>query len=272
VDLLKWILFGVLPASAAVLLCVGAGGPRFLALALGVALGVPLALAHGWPGWPWALSLQHGEPFAWLFWLVVATAVVGTCYDTRILWKPVLLAIDIVVVLAMPWLLSAPLRAQWSTLHQIAWLSAAWLVLALVWWTWRRVAKAWPGIALPLASALVLAADAFVLRERRAAEVWELAGVAAGALAMAVATAAWRRPFRCGTGAVLVVTVAHTGLLWMGRVEAELPRLPFLLACLAPLGLLVSLWRGFGRARGFAFGCGLVVTVATSVVAIVQAW
>ena len=271
-DLLKWVLFGVLPAVAAVLLCVGVGGPRFLATALGVALGVPLLMANGWPGWPWNLSVDHGDPFAWLFWTVAATAVVGTCYDARVLWKPVLLTVDVVVVLAMPWLLSAPRREQWTTLHQVAWLSVAWIVLAAVWWTWRRVARQWPGIALPLASAMVLGADAFVLRERSAAGVWELSGVVACALAMAVATATWRRPFRCGTGAVLVVTVAHTGLLWLGRVEADLPRLPLLVACLAPLGLLVSFWRGFGRARGFAFACGLAVTATASVVAVVQAW
>ncbi len=271
-DVLRWVLFGVLPALAAVAFCVGAGGPRFLAAALGASLCVPLALANGWPGWPWGLSVHQGEPFDWLFWVLAAVALVGVCYDTRLLWKPLLLTLDALVVLAMPWLLSAPLRAQWSVLHQILWFSAAWAVLLATWWTWRRFARTWPGIALPLVSTLVLAADAFVLRQRGAAVVWELAGVGACAMAMAVATATWRRPFRCGTGATLVVVVAHTGLLWLGRVDGELPKLPFLLACLAPLGMLAAFWRGFGRARGFAFGCGLGLTVAASAGAIVAAW
>lgn len=255
-DLLHWIVFGVLPAVAAVLLGVGAGGPRFLALSLAVALCVPFGMAEGWPPWPWLLSVQNGEPFAWLWWAFAAAGLIGVSYDAKLLPKVLLLAADVVLVAALPWLLSGPLRARWSFEECVVWLSAGWLVIGLTWWVLRGVARLQPGMAVPTAGAIALLTDALVLRARGADLDWQLAGVGAVALGMAVATTIWRRPFVCGTGSTLAITVAHVGLLYCGRSEWELLRTPLLLALVTPLpmGLVMTKMFADGRATGVVVG------------------
>lgn len=255
-DLLRWIVFGVLPAVAAVLVGVGVGGPRFLAAALAVAVCVPFGMAAGWPAWPWQLSVQQGDPLAWSWWAFAAAGLVGVSYDARLLPKFVLLAADVVLVIALPWLLSGPLRARWSFEQCVVWLSVAWLVIGATWWVLRRTAKVLPGMLVPTVGTLALATDALVLRAHGTRLDWELAGVAAVALGMAVATTLWRRPFVCGTGASLAITVVHVGLLVCGRSEGDLQRLPFVLAVLAPLPIGLVLTRAFanGRATGAVVG------------------
>lgn len=269
-DVLKWVVFGVLPAVAAVLLGVGVGGPRFLAASLAVAVCLPLGMAEGWPPWPWALSVHHGDAFAWLWWIWCAAGVVGICYDARLLPKVLLLAADFTLVAMLPWLLSGPLRAHWSFEQCVLWLSAGWCCLGATWWVLRGVAKAQPGMAVPLVGTLVFVADTWVLRARGGAVDWQLAGVAAVALGLAVATTIWRRPFVCGAGGTLAITVVHAGLLYCGRPEGELLRTPLLLALLAPLPLGVALTKVFrdGRATGVVVGVCAVAGVAATAMAL----
>lgn len=268
-DLLKWVVFGVLPAVAAVLLGVGAGGPRFLAASLAVAVCVPFGMAVGWPDWPWLLSVAHGDPFAWLWWVLFAAGLIGVAYDTKVLPKVLLIAAEVALVAFLPWLLSAPLRARWNFEWCVVWLSAGWLVLGLTWWVLRRVAKAQPGMVVPFVGALACVADAVVLRARGADLDWQLAGIAAVALGMAVATTIWRRPFVCGTGGTLAITVTHVGLLYCGRPVGELLRSEVLLALAVPLPLGVALHGVFkdGRTTGVVVGVIGCIGLAAAAIA-----
>lgn len=271
-DLLRWILFGVLPAVAAIGVFVGAGGPRFLALALAVALGVPFALVHGWCGWPVDISLAHGDPRAWWFWCIVAAGVVGVFYDTRLLWRPLLVAGDATLVVALPWLVSAPLRERLGMVAYLSWLLAAWLGIGLQWWVLRRVAKVHPGPAVPLAGTIALAVDAWLLRSLERGLEWQLAGVGAVACGMAVATTLWRRPFVCGSGGTLAVVVGHAGLLLCGE-SGEVPRAPMIVAFLVPAALGVALSRIFRKSPATGVAAGLLATAlaAGAVVTLVLA-
>lgn len=269
-DVLKWVVFGVLPAVAAVLLGVGVGGPRFLAASLAVAVCLPLGMAEGWPPWPWELSLQHGDPFAWLWWVLCLAGVVGIGYDARLLPKVLLLAADVVLVAMLPWLLSGPLRAGWTFEQCVLWLSAGWCCLGATWWVLRSAARLQPGMAVPLVGTVLFVADAWVLRARGAAIDWQLAGVAAVALGLAVTTTIWRRPFVCGTGGTLAITLVHAGLLYCGRPTGELLRTPLLLALVAPLPLGIASTRLFrdGRATGVVVGVVAVTAVAATAIAL----
>ena len=270
-DLLHWVVFGVMPAVAAMLVGVGVGGPRFLALSLMIALCVPFGMAAGWPPWPWHLSVQHGDPQAWLWWVFAAAGLVGVSYDAKLLPKVLVLAVDVVLVAVLPWLMSGPLRARWSFEQCVLGLSAGWLVVALTWWVLRRVARLQPGMAVPLAGAIALAADALVMKERGTRLDWELAGVGAVALGLAVATTIWRRPFVCGTGSTLAITVAHLGILYCGRGQGEIVRAPFLLALVTPLPMGLVLTKAFADARATGAVIGLLGTAALGFAAIVAA-
>ena len=270
-DLLRWSVFGVLPAVAAMLAGVGAGGPRLLALALAVAVCVPFGLLGAWPPWPWELSAHHGDPYAWLWWALAAAGAIGVAYDAKLLPKALLLLADVGLVAALPWLLTGPLRARWTFEQCVVWLGAGWLVLGATWWVLRRVAKLQPGMAVPAAGAITLLADAVVLRVAGASLSWQLAGVAAIALGMAVATTLWRRPFVCGTGGALAVTVVHVGLLCCGRSDAEMLRAPFLLALTAPLALGLAATRAFADGRTTGALVGLAATALLAAAAIASA-
>ncbi len=266
-DLLRWILFGVLPALAAVLVCVGAGGPRFLAPALAVGLCVPLGMSAGWPDWPWHLSVPRGDAAAWLWWCLAAAGTVGVVYDLRLLPKWLLLPGELLLVALMPWLLSGNLRAGWSFEWCVVMLGAAWAFVLALWWTLRQAAKLQPGMTVPLVGTIALAADALVLRAQGGRLAWELAGVGAVALGVSVATTIWRRPFVCGAGGTLCIVLAHAGVLWCGRSERELQQPALLLAMVAPLALWVATTKVFaeGRATGMVVGtvaCALLAGAA----------
>lgn len=267
-DLLRWILFGVLPALAAVVVCVGVGGPRLLAPALAIALCVPLGMSAGWPDWPWAISAHHGDPAEWLWWCLAAAGTVGVFYDLKWLPKWLLLPAEVLLVALLPWLLSGGLRAGWSFEWCVVMLSAGWALVMALWWTLRQSTKLQPGMTVPLCGAIALAADALVLRARSGGVAWELAGVGAVALGAAVATTIWRRPFVCGTGGTLCIALAHVGVLWCGRSERELLQAPLLLAMVAPLGLWVATTKPFaeGRATGMVVGTALCATLAAAAV------
>lgn len=267
-DLLHWTLFGVLPALAAVLVFVGIGGARFLALGIAVAMCVPFGMAAGWPDWPWHLAVRHGDPVPWFWWCLAISGVVGIAYDTKLLPKVVLLVCELALVAFVPWLLSAPLRAGWSYERCVVFLSAAWAVLFATWWVLRTASKAHPGMAVPLVGTIALVADALVLHAHGATFGWRLAGVGAVALGVAVATTLWRRPFVCGTGASLCIAIAHAGVCWTNRGERELLQAPFVLALLAPLGLWVGTTKAFadGRTTGMVVGVGLTAAMAASAV------
>jgi hypothetical protein len=269
VDLLHWVLFGVLPALASVLLFVGAGGPRWLGIALAVAVCVPFAMATGWPAWPWLIGMHHGDPRQWLWWLVAAAGVVGVTYDMRLLPKWLMLPAEVLLVGLLPWLLSGPLRAGWSFEWCVVMLSGAWAVVVATGWVLRQSAKVQPGMTVPLVGAIVMTGDAIVLHARGEMVAWHLAGVGAVALGAAVATTIWRRPFVCGSGGTLCIAVVHAGVLWVGCSERQLLQFPFVMALIAPLGLAVALTKPFaeGRATGMAVGVALTVVLAASAAA-----
>ena len=148
-DVVQWLLFGVLPAIAVVLLMVGVGGPRWLGLALSCAVCVPLAMEDGLPPWPWQLDLVRGSPRAALWWLLALGGVFGSAYDLRALPRALALVVELLLVAALPWLLSAPLRRSASFEGGVVYLLVGWLVLAALWWGLRRAAHAQRGLAVP---------------------------------------------------------------------------------------------------------------------------
>lgn len=270
-ELLLWVLYGVIPAVAAMLVGVGVGGPRWLGLALTVAICVPFGMASGWPDWPWRLDAANGAARPWLWWLFLGGGLIGIGYDLRLLPRALLIVGELALVAFLPWFVSAPLRASFTFEGCVAFLGGGWAVLAALWWTLRSAARAYPGMTVPFAMTIVLTTDAWLLARRTGGADWQLAGVAAVALGFAVLTTAWRRPFVCGTGGSLCIVLAHAGLLWCGRSERELLRLPFVLALLAPLPLWLVVSRWFAESRttgallavcGVAGACGLVAVVA----------
>ncbi|HEX6810879.1 MAG TPA: hypothetical protein VF384_04575 [Planctomycetota bacterium] len=269
-DLLTWLVFGLLPALAAVLLFVGAGGARFFSLGLAVAICVPFGMVIHWPDWPWHLDVHSGNAQHWLWWCFAAAGVVGAAYDLRLLPKPLLFTFEVALVLMLPWLISSSLRSGWSFERCVLILGAAWIVLTALWWVLRSTAKLQPGVAVPLAATMCLVADALVLREQRAGMPWQIAGVAAVALGVAVATTIWRRPFVCGTGGALCIAIVHVGVLWIDGDEARMLSAPRLLCLVALLPLWIASTRMFadGRATGILVGLAGSVAVAVTAIAV----
>ncbi|MCC7398134.1 MAG: hypothetical protein IT455_13790 [Planctomycetes bacterium] len=268
-DLLHWILLGLLPALALVLLGVGVGGPRLLAFSLSASVCLPFGVQAGWPPWFWHLSLTHGDASNWLWWCLCWTGICGVAYDLRLLPKALLLPCELLLVVLVPWFVTAPLRAGWSFEVAVLGLAAAWGQLGGTWVVLRRAAKVDAGIAVPLAGAVALAADALLLRSYGSGLAWQLAGVAAFALGIAVMTTLWRRPFVCGTGGALGIVVVHFAALWLGRGSRELLRPSFLLAAAAPLPLWLSTTKAFADGRRLGVVIGLFGVVALAVTAVV---
>lgn len=267
-DLLRWVLFGVLPAIAAVLLGVGVGGPRWLAIALATALCVPFGMAIDWPGWPWDLDGWRGRPQPWLWWCLAAGGVLGTCFDARLLPKWLLAPLEVALVAFVPWLLSSQLRANNTLFGCVVWLGVAWVVTFGTWWVVRRAGRARPGMMVPLVGMLALATDAWLLRRHGAGLAWEISGVGAIALLVAVGTAAWRQPFVCGTGAALCITIAHVGLLWCGHGSRELRSSAFLLALAVPWPLWLATAKGLAQRKRFGAFCVGLASASLAAVAI----
>lgn len=269
-DLLHWILFGVLPALAAVLLFVGIGGPRLLGPALAVGMCVPFGMAAGWPSWPWELSVDRGDPSQWFWWLIVFAGLVGAAYDGKLLPRWLVAPAEVALVLFAPWLLSGPLRSGWSFEWCVVMLGLAWTVLGATWWALRTTARLQPGLWVPLAGTVALVGDALVLHARGDVLGWRLAGVAAVALGASVATTLWRRPFVCGTGASLCITIAHAGVLWFERSDRQLTQTPFVLLLLAPLGMWLAATRMFadGRTSGMIVGVAATATMVIAAIAV----
>ena len=267
-DLLHWVLFGVLPALAAVLVFVGIGGARWLALAIAVAICVPFGMAVGWPDWPWQLAVGRSDPVPWFFWCLAIGGVAGAAHDGKLLPKALLAVVEVALVGFLPWLLSGTRRAGWTFEQCVLMLSAAWAIVFATWWVLRSASRMQPGMAVPLAGTIVLVADAIVLHAYGATTGWRLAGVGAVALGVSVATTLWRRPFVCGTGATLCITIAHAGVLWFHRTDGDLLRAPFTLALVAPLGMWVATTKMFadGRTTGMLVGVLLTAAIATAAI------
>jgi len=263
-----WVLFGLLPAIAAVLVCVGVGGARWLAIALAIAICVPFAMADGWPGWFWRLDVQHGAPRPWMWWTVLLGGLLGTAYDFRLLPKVFTVGSEVVLVLMLPWFLSAELRAGWTFETCALYMTGGWLVMGLLWHSLRRVSKVQHGLPVPFAMTIALAVDAWLLRTHAGGPDWQLAGVAAVALGFAMLTTAWRRPFICGSGAALCLTLLHTGLLLCGRTERELLQLPLLLGWLAPLAMWIVVLQWFVKHRKVGACVGVLLVAGCGALAV----
>lgn len=257
--MLRWLLYGLLPAIAAVLVFVGVGGPRLAALGLAAGIAVPFGLLTAWPAWPWEIDLQAGTALSWLFWCVAFAGVLGTLHDLRWLPKMLTIPLEAALVVMLPWVLSAPLRPRWSFERGLLYLSVAWLGLVVVWWTLRRASETRPGMLVPAAGVLCLSGDLWLVLSRDHDLSWQLlaAGIAALATAMLVST--WKRPFQLGSGATLVIVLLHGGMLLACRVYAGFPPGALLLALLAPVPLWVSSHRNFDDSRrtGACIGLGL---------------
>ncbi|MBL8735953.1 MAG: hypothetical protein JNL12_05940, partial [Planctomycetes bacterium] len=168
----------------------------------------------------------------------------------------------------VPWLLSSQLRANNTLFGCVVWLGVAWVVTFGTWWVVRRAGRARPGMMVPLVGMLALATDAWLLRRHGAGLAWEISGVGAIALLVAVGTAAWRQPFVCGTGAALCITIAHVGLLWCGHGSRELRSSAFLLALAVPWPLWLATAKGLAQRKRFGAFCVGLASASLAAVAI----
>ncbi len=258
--LLRWLLYGLLPAISAVLVFVGVGGPRLAAIGIATGIAVPFGLLVAWPDWPWDLDLTAATALPWLFWSVVGAGLLGTLHDLRWLPKMVVIPLEAVLVVMLPWILSAPLRPRWSFETALVRLSLAWAGLVVVWWVLRTAAERRPGRLVPAACVLFLAGDLWLVQSRNHDLSWQLLAAGVVALATALVVASWRRPFQLGTGAILVVVLLHGGMLMACRVYAGFAAKPMLLALLSPVPLWISVHKGFDESRRTGAAIGLTLS------------
>ncbi len=265
--LLRWLLYGLLPAVAAVLLFVGAAGPRYAAAGLAAGIVVPYGLLVAWPDWPWQLGTGAGTAMPWLFWSIAAAGLTGLLHDVRLLPRPLTIVCEAALVVWLPWALAAPLRRHWSFEAGLLHLGAAWCGLLLVWWALRGASERRPGMLVPLGACLCLGGDLWLVLAREHDLSWQLLAAGIAALATALLTATWRRPFQLGSGATLVLVLLHGGVLFACRVYANLPRQPLLLALLAPLPLWIAAHKAFDESRRTGACIGLAATAAMTAAA-----
>jgi hypothetical protein len=202
-----------------------------------------LATAAGFVAGCFALGLVPLRPgpeaWHWLPWLaLVAAAVTGAPLPgllRAVLWLGV-------AALAAWWLVPATLfeDKEWAPLRERCYLAVAGGVLALG--LLVPLARRRPGPLVPLLWALAVGAGAFVLERSANAKLAQLAGALAAALG-AVTLAAVLAPWRpVAHGAVAVAAALLPGFMAEGKFYTfgEVPLTSFVLAAVAPLGLLVA--------------------------------
>ncbi len=246
-DLVRVVLYGVLPSIAAGLLLVGAFGPRWLGLAAGIGLFVALGLLRNrLPAWPHALWAGNNDGNVWLVWCVLTAGVLSACsgraFPPRWLAVPAGLAASVGQV----WLMLSTRRPRLPTSESVLVHAAAVAACAAAWLSVRRAIEQRGGALLTWLLALCLVGDSALLIGSHSALQGQLAGAVAAAFGAAGGTAIWRHDFRLDRAVALPFAVSHCGLLLAGQQFSELPPLPAGLAALAPAWLALAGGRGEG--------------------------
>jgi len=240
VDWLHWLLYCALPAIAIALLFVGAFGPRLLALAMALAVVAPLVLLRSVPAWPWAQPLHAVSPEDWLVWAIVVAGMVGVCHDLRLWPQPLGGPPMVALVLAVPWLLLAKARRNWSFEAALVHQSVASLLVGFAWLAFLRTGKSGAPLAGLLFGGLCLLGDTVVLRFAAEQTGWYLTSSGALVALVAFGVSLWRRPFLPGEGLWLVLALVHGGSILLAHYQGRLPWPAALLLALAPTPLWLS--------------------------------
>jgi len=274
-EMLRAVLFGVLPGVAGGLLLVGVLGRRWLGLAMAIGVFMAYALLKSVPPWPKDLYEGDNNGLQWFLWFVVGSGLIAVV-GGRKLW-PLSVALPVASVWfgAEVWFMLSRLRSGWSVGESLVQHVAACSLLVAVWTLLRRIVVRQPGAGLGIVWAACLVVDSVVLLLGRSALQGQLAAGAAAAFGAAVGTALWRRPFAIGATAVLPLVTTHVGLLLAGFHFSFLPAGSVLCAAAAPAGMLVAgaaAGPGGSRAIGASrFAFGLLTTGALAAAAIVLA-
>lgn len=265
-DLIRVVLYGVLPATTAALLLVGLLGSRWL----GVAAGLGLLVTHGllrqrFPAWPHELWGGGNDANLWLCWTALAIGLVAAAQPRRP-WPPAAVVPPGLLLLAAQfWLMLTNRRKRWELTETVLQHAAFAALAALAWLGVKRLLAARPGPLSVWALAGCLGADAALLHLGGSTFQGQVAGAAATAFAAAAGTALWRHGLAFETGAALVFAWLHCGLLALGFHIGELP--PGAAATAAAAPFLLSLGASGGPAR---FWLGVLATAGALAAAFAQ--
>lgn len=258
-DLIRVVLYGVLPASAAALLLVGLLGSRWL----GVAAGLGLLVTHGllrqrFPAWPHELWAAGNDANLWLCWTALGIGLVAAAQPRRSWPLAAVVPPGLLLLAAQFWLMLTNRRKRWDLTETVVQHAAFAALAALSWLGVRRLLAARPGPLSVWVLAGCLGADAGLLHLGGSTFQGQIAGAGATAFAAAAGTALWRHGLAFETGSALVFAWLHCGLLALGFHIGELPLEAAAIAAAAPLLL------GLGASGGSAkFWLGVLATAAS---------
>ena len=149
---------------------------------------------------------------------------------------------------------------------QPLWKAGLGLAVLLSWAALEPLARRRPGASIPLALLLSLAGAGAVIVLSGNAKLAGLAGALAAAMGAAVVVAWWQPRLSLAHGAVVVVVVVLSGLLFLGQAYtySSVPVVSFLLPIVAPAAawiVEVPALRGMGAARALLLRAGAVLVV-----------
>jgi hypothetical protein len=240
-DLLDEVLYGVLPTIATTLLLFGIGGRRWLELALGASVfGAYAALKKEVPAWPVTLYAGNNDGNQWWVWSVVGCglAALPVSDDRPPRWLR--LPLGVLLLAAEVWFMLTNRRARMGAGDAWSEHLFAIVLLAAIWLGMRRSVERRDGMVLAGCWAVCLVGDSIMLLNGHSALLAQLAGTVVAALATAMGTALWQRPFRLGAPTVLALAAAHGGLLLAGVHFGDLRDEAAVFAGLAPAAFVLA--------------------------------
>lgn len=268
-DLIRVVLYGVLPALGAALLLVGIAGTRLLGVANGLGLLVTLGLLkQRMPTWPHDLWAGNNDAMLWLCWGALGVGVLAAAHPRRELPAWLSIPSGIACIGGSFWLVLVNPRKRWETTESIAQHGAAIVLTTLTWLSVRRAIGARPGPLMAWTLGGCLAGDAVLLHFSGSTLQGQMAGAAATAFAAAGGTALWRHSFVLDRAAALPFAAIHGGLLLTGVHLSELGIGAATIAGLAPAALLLCGTGGPGTSAAMRFVLGVTGMVGLLLAAI----
>ena len=262
-DVIRAVLYGVLPALGAALLLVGLLGTRWLGVANGLGLLVTLGLLkQRRPLWPHELWAGNNDAMLWLCWGALAVGLLAALHPRRELPGWLAVPSGLACIGGNFWLVLVNPRKRWEVTECVLQHEAAIAVAAVGWLSVRRAIGARPGPLMAWALSGCLAGDAALLHFSGSTLQGQLGGAVATAFAAAAGTALWRHPFVLDRTAALPFAAIHGGLLLTGVHLSELGPVPAVLAGVAPCALVLCGAANTGTAGAMRFLLGFAGMVA----------
>ncbi len=235
------------------------GGAAGLALAL-----VPVyLLADGWP------ALPPAESWQWIVYMVLVAGAVGVL-DTMRRWPA---AVRVAVYVVPAGLSGALLVGPWVESPWVWRVMTAVLVLTVHVAINDGAGRARGG-SVPLALFVAAACASIVIVESNNAKLFQLAVALSACLGVCTVLAWWRPTVSLARGAAPVIAVALPGLVLSAKflTYAPIPAWSFVLAAVAPLGLVVDRFTPGDRLRpGLAAAVRVIAVLIPAAVAVVAA-